>query len=568
MFCKDCGKEVEKEWVVCPNCDSQLKKDKMPKSNFQESKEYNLLGMRRTGRFSFWKIPSTIRVEGEDVHVSIHGKKKTKYQFGKKDITAIDFPILPIWKVSDIIRLVLFGLLMFLSYGLSFFAVLFSIKIAVSRHLRLKLNTGEVISIPICQKADASDFLRELDYPEEEIVKNNAKRISEKKWALKEWVICMLLFILAAATIALGLEMKLSNMQKDEIVEDKINEEEKVSYSDLDIEELIGQSEEILKDTDFTYNEDEIGYQLLDGNVVVDCTDGIINMIMITGNGDGTPSFHGVNLGMSIEEAEGCLADKYENAGEDESRKVYLDLDSRISVGFKEEAGVVTEIIAVQLSEEEIQGYMKEEYIFPDSDKKYLSEDEVRSITAEDMAIGRNEIFARHGYIFQDEGLKAHFESTSWYVGTVQADQFNSDAVFNDFEKKNVELIKRVEDEINGVGQAVEPFIGMEGVYICTSTGDGDFTGKISVSGISNDSVNLTLGCLDLSYDVATVQGQIVDSKTVQANLSGFSITLIWSDSENMIALGQGELMGMDAGVIMGITDNQSYTRPFEFNQW
>ena len=73
---------------------------------------------------------------------------------------------------------------------------------------------------------------------------------------------------------------------------------------------------------------------------------------------------------------------------------------------------------------------------------------------------------------------------------------------------------------------------------------------------------------MDLSYDVATVQGQIVDSKTVQANLSEFSITLIWSDSENMIALGQGELMGMDAGVIMGITDNQSYTRPFEFNQW
>lgn len=51
-------------------------------------------------------------------------------------------------------------------------------------------------------------------------------------------------------------------------------------------------------------------------------------------------------------------------------------------------------------------------------------------------------------------------------------------------------------------------------------------------------------------------------------NLSGVSITLIWSDSENMIALGKGELMGMDAGVIMGIIDNQNYTRPFELNQW
>jgi hypothetical protein len=93
---------------------------------------------------------------------------------------------------------------------------------------------------------------------------------------------------------------------------------------------------------------------------------------------------------------------------------------------------------------------VNEEYIFPDSDKKYLSEDEVRSITIEDMMIGRNEIFARHGYIFQDEGLKAYFESMSWYEGTIPSDQFNSEAVFNDFEKKNVELIKRIEDEING----------------------------------------------------------------------------------------------------------------------
>ena len=125
-----------------------------------------------------------------------------------------------------------------------------------------------------------------------------------------------------------------------------------------------------------------------------------------------------------------------------------------------------------------------------------------------------------------------------------------------------------MEDEINGVRQAAEPFIGMEGVYICTSVVDGDFTGKISVSGISNDSVNLTLGCLDLSYDVATIQGQIVDSKTVQADLSGFIITLIWSDSENMVALGQGDLLSRNAGVIVRITDNQSYTRPLEFNQW
>lgn len=93
---------------------------------------------------------------------------------------------------------------------------------------------------------------------------------------------------------------------------------------------------------------------------------------------------------------------------------------------------------------------IRAEYIFPDSAEKYLSEDEVRRVEADKLFIGRNEIFARHGYLFKDEGLKQHFAATSWYKGTVKPEDFNAEQVFNDFEKKNVELIKKVEDEING----------------------------------------------------------------------------------------------------------------------
>ncbi len=103
-----------------------------------------------------------------------------------------------------------------------------------------------------------------------------------------------------------------------------------------------------------------------------------------------------------------------------------------------------------RMSNKELTEKMQEEYVFADSDKKYLSEDEVRSVEAEEMLIGRNEIFARHGYIFEDETLRQHFENTSWYEGTTVGNEFDSESVFNDFEKKNVELIKRIEDEING----------------------------------------------------------------------------------------------------------------------
>ena len=332
--------------------------------------------------------------------------------------------------------------------------------------------------------------------------------------------------------------------------------EEKISYSDADIEGLIGQSEEILKDTDFTYNKDEMGYQLLDGNVVVDCADGIINMIMITGNADGTPSFHGVNLGMSIGEAEGYLADKYENAGENEGRKEYLDIGGRISVGIREEAGIVTEIVAVQLAEEELQGYVNEEYIFPDSDKKYLSEDEVRSITIEDMMIGRNEIFARHGYIFQDEGLKAYFESMSWYEGTIPSDQFNSEAVFNDFEKKNVELIKRVEDEINeGNIQSANDFVLSEGIYVNDQILE-DTVALVSVAYASVDWMEVHIYPVS-GYNGLTLWGSKIDDKTIQVKeeYSGIVVTLTWNSSREVTLTSSGTFTGMDSEMFNVLTN-------------
>ena len=86
------------------------------------------------------------------------------------------------------------------------------------------------------------------------------------------------------------------------------------------------------------------------------------------------------------------------------------------------------------------------EYIFSDSNSRYLSEEEIRNVDADKLKIARNEIFARHGYIFNDEELNQYFNSTSWYQGTVRSDQFNMDWVLNDFEKKNVELISLVEN--------------------------------------------------------------------------------------------------------------------------
>lgn len=366
--------------------------------------------------------------------------------------------------------------------------------------------------------------------------------------------------VLAVAIIA-GIILLFSALPADDYTEETYHvTEERADYSEADMEGLIGQPEEVLKDTDFTYDEDDIGYRLLDGEVVVDCTDGIISMIMISGNAEDTPGFHGVRLGMSVEEAGELLMDQYENDSEEESKKGYLDLNNRIGVMLEHEDGIVTGIYAMQFTEEEIQEYIAKEYIFPDSDKKYLSEDEVRSVTAEDMAIGRNEIFARYGYIFKDEGLKAYFESISWYEGTVPSDQFNADAVFNDFEKKNVELIKRVESEVN-VTSNTEPFIGISGTYQCGSSMEA---GVIDVYVIDNNSINITIGTHAQPAFFGGVgggmPGTIINSNTAVVDWgAGCVFTLTWSDAGQFTITHTGST-GWDD--IDELTNHMDYVEP------
>lgn len=86
------------------------------------------------------------------------------------------------------------------------------------------------------------------------------------------------------------------------------------------------------------------------------------------------------------------------------------------------------------------------EYILPDSDKRYLQMSDLEGFTAEQCRLARNELFARHGRLFSDESLQAYFNSKSWYVGTILPENFD-DSVFNEYEIANRDLIVQFEKE-------------------------------------------------------------------------------------------------------------------------
>ena len=342
-------------------------------------------------------------------------------------------------------------------------------------------------------------------------------------------------------------------------------EQQTEDYSSIDLEVLIGNSSDQLVENGFVFNQDTGRYELLDGEVYAECDQsGTANRIVITGSGDNIPSIHGIRTEMGINEAKELLNDKYESVEGTEGELTYYDISDGLSIGIQSEDDKVTELAVRRLTDDVVEDYLQQVYIFPHSDSEYLTEDQVREYDADTLRIGRNEIFARHGVTFDSEDLQSYFEGMPWYEGAISVSDFDSDSVFNEYEKANVELIKKIEDELNGVQ---EEFIGMEGTYVCTNVSDGEFTGRFDITNITESTLTFTLGTLDGPTEVMTEQAQIIDSSTAQITTYGFTITFSWSDAENMYVTNSGEISGMESATIDEATNGRSYTRPLEFNQ-
>lgn len=401
--------------------------------------------------------------------------------------------------------------------------------------------------------------------------KNESKELTKKKKPLYKRI---WFWILVVFVCFIGLAVYGSSLPEED-TEQKAAEEKVADFSEYDFKALLSQPESAAKSIGLEQKEESI-YTGLEDCVQVVYEEDAVQTIQIKGDETTTPSFCGVRIGMEKAEADEKLKESYPEKTEAESEQTFMNLDAKESVICSIADGKVNAITFQKLSDEEVTEYQKvkeeqlrAQYIFPDSDKKYLSEDEVRSVEVDKLAIGRNEIFARHGYIFNDDTYKQYFESMAWYEGTVPSDQFNADSVFNDFEKKNVELIKKIEDEINGTTEISQSFIGMAGTYICISTGESNFTGMIDITNVTDSTFEYSLSTLEMSYSMLSGQAQILDSQTAQATEGGLTITFTWSDSENVYVTNSGFIGDwMDAAVIDIVTNNQSYTRPLEFNQW
>ena len=99
-------------------------------------------------------------------------------------------------------------------------------------------------------------------------------------------------------------------------------------------------------------------------------------------------------------------------------------------------------------------------YILPESNKKTISYEDLDSLSDSDIRIARNEIYARHGLIFQSDDLNMYFSNQSWYEGTTS----DADSIsLNSTERKNLKTILSYE-ESGGVPEPEEEAVPEEEV--------------------------------------------------------------------------------------------------------
>jgi hypothetical protein len=79
--------------------------------------------------------------------------------------------------------------------------------------------------------------------------------------------------------------------------------------------------------------------------------------------------------------------------------------------------------------------------LYPQTSMRYLTYSDISHLNSYELKIMRNEIFARHGYIFQTRDMSDYFNAQNWYRPL-----FNDvSSKLSEIERTNVKFIKQYE---------------------------------------------------------------------------------------------------------------------------
>gem|GEM_PF-4937842 len=119
------------------------------------------------------------------------------------------------------------------------------------------------------------------------------------------------------------------------------------------------------------------------------------------------------------------------------------------------------------------------EYILKDSATTVLTPDQIGSLDNRILELARNEIYARHGYVFKRKDLQDYFSAKPWYhVDTAYKEQLSPT------EKQNVALLHTY--EANYAAYTLEP-VHTDDAHVRDYTGDSSFKQRRMLVDLNGD---------------------------------------------------------------------------------
>lgn len=134
------------------------------------------------------------------------------------------------------------------------------------------------------------------------------------------------------------------------------------------------------------------------------------------------------------------FSDKAKDAAEVSTKKKIIPIDNSTNIASTKKTDVPTPTKTTDINNINSPGY----YIFPKSGTEKLLDSDISKLNKENLILARNEIFARHGFVFKTEEYKSYFSNKSWYKPNPAFKGF--DGELNDVEVYNINFIKKYEN--------------------------------------------------------------------------------------------------------------------------
>ncbi len=192
-------------------------------------------------------------------------------------------------------------------------------------------------------------------------------------------------------------------------------------------------------------------------------------------------------------------------------------------------------------TESEIEVDTRSEYIFPDMDARYLTQDEVSKLSLQAVCYAKNELYARHGRKFLSQELKDYFNDKTWYEGTVDPDSF-SPGVFNTYENDNLLLLVSAEEKLLPGGYVLD----QQGYDIHkVDTACKHTLGETAKTGDTSGYVFVVIDSDSIMHDDA----RLVNGKVVDAN--GNEIPGCYEREDGRVADALGNIINPQEGQLV-----------------